>query len=520
MVTLHAALAVLALSGAGQTVLLDFTADWCGPCRAMSPTVDALIARGYPVQRINLDQNRPLAAKFGVQSIPCFIMIVDGREVDRVNEPTTFSRLERMCKLASARAAPAAAPVMRAQDAGPTTAVSTPASPVVPAGFVSSPSVNVPPSPAGWPGSGAANLGSQPASPTSPPSPPSAGKAADAALIAASVRLRVEDPTGRSCGSGTIIDSRDGEALVLTCGHIFRDSQGKGKIEVDLFGPCSGQAIPGRLISFDLNSDIGLVAIRPPAAVGTARLAPLGYRIVEQQPVVSVGCDNGADPTAQHSQINRLNGFQGAANVEVAGQPVEGRSGGGLFTAEGYVIGVCNAADPAGQQGLFVALDAIRARLDQDQLAFVYKDPAGGAPRTPIPTDTLQSPSGGQPSALAMAPPPAVSPSPLPNLGPATSGNPLPPHEQAALDEIRRNLREGSEVVVVVRPRDNPNGHSEVIVLDHVSPEFLKRLAAERRAQGDNIPVSSESSKPRKKYLEWCAPGQTPPSGTSPTDGR
>ena len=58
---------------------------------------------------------------------------------------------------------------------------------------------------------------------------------ADATLIAASVRLRVEDPDGRSCGSGTIIDSRGGEALVLTCGHIFRDSHGKGRIEVDLF---------------------------------------------------------------------------------------------------------------------------------------------------------------------------------------------------------------------------------------------------------------------------------------------
>ncbi len=113
MVTLHAALMAVALTGAGQSVMLDFYADWCGPCRAMSPTVDALIAAGYPVQRLNLDQNRALAAKFGVQRIPCFIMLVDGREVDRVNEPTTYSRLERMCKLGAAAAAPPSSPVMR-----------------------------------------------------------------------------------------------------------------------------------------------------------------------------------------------------------------------------------------------------------------------------------------------------------------------------------------------------------------------------------------------------------------------
>ena len=101
MVTLHAALVAVAFTGTGQSqsVMLDFYADWCGPCRAMSPTVDALMAKGYPVQRVNIDQNRPLAAKYGVQRIPCFVMLVDGREVDRVNEPTTLSRLERMCKL-------------------------------------------------------------------------------------------------------------------------------------------------------------------------------------------------------------------------------------------------------------------------------------------------------------------------------------------------------------------------------------------------------------------------------------
>ena len=75
---------------------------------------------------------------------------------------------------------------------------------------------------------------------------PAPAETSDARLVAASVRLRVEDPDGHSCGSGTIIDARGGEALILTCGHIFRDSQGKGRIEVDLFGPSGPQRVPGR----------------------------------------------------------------------------------------------------------------------------------------------------------------------------------------------------------------------------------------------------------------------------------
>ena len=115
MVCLQAALAAIAISGLGQPVLLDFYADWCAPCRAMNPTVEALIAAGYPVQRVNLDQNRALAAKYGVRSIPCFVMVADGQVVDRVVGGTTYSRLERMCKAGSSSLpppAPAAPPDM------------------------------------------------------------------------------------------------------------------------------------------------------------------------------------------------------------------------------------------------------------------------------------------------------------------------------------------------------------------------------------------------------------------------
>ncbi len=328
-----------------------------------------------------------------------------------------------------------------------------------------------------WDGSSAATAawtqrgGSASTAPTQVPLPPAtaAGGASDSALLAATVRLRVADPNGRSCGTGTIIDSRSGEALILTCGHIFRDSQGKGQITVDLFSGNAPQTIPGRLLSYDVNQDVGLVAIRTPAPVAVARVAPLGYRIDPGVPVVSVGCNNGDPPTARHSQVTALDKFEGPANLsgpsnlEVTGQPVEGRSGGGLFSREGYVIGVCNAADPSDKEGVFAGLGSIYAELDRSRLAFVYKSPSG--------SPTVLSEAAG-PTALAIA----NTVPPAPPRMPTDARPGLAAHEQAAFDEIQRHLKEGAEVVCVIRSRENPNAKSEVIMLDHASPEFIKAL--------------------------------------------
>ena len=62
-------------------VLIDFYADWCGPCRMVSPIVEQIANEGgnYKVAKIDVDKSPELAAKYGVMSIPTLVVLKDGK---------------------------------------------------------------------------------------------------------------------------------------------------------------------------------------------------------------------------------------------------------------------------------------------------------------------------------------------------------------------------------------------------------------------------------------------------------
>ncbi len=69
-----------------RPVLVDFWAAWCGPCRMVAPTVDALArehAASLKVVKVNVDENPGLAGRYGVMSIPTMVVVKGGQEVDR-----------------------------------------------------------------------------------------------------------------------------------------------------------------------------------------------------------------------------------------------------------------------------------------------------------------------------------------------------------------------------------------------------------------------------------------------------
>ena len=80
--------------------ILDFYADWCGPCQMMKPTMEEFekLHPEIKVTAVNIDEEEELAEKYGVSSIPCIVALKDGEEVKREVGVVSLKKLEKMVK--------------------------------------------------------------------------------------------------------------------------------------------------------------------------------------------------------------------------------------------------------------------------------------------------------------------------------------------------------------------------------------------------------------------------------------
>jgi S1-C subfamily serine protease len=201
-------------------------------------------------------------------------------------------------------------------------------------------------------------------------------------------------------GSGTIIASIDGGTLVLTAAHVV---DGQGPILVELHRYNLGlerQANPpgkwpqqhrASLAAVDAAADVAVLRIAKIAALPyVARLAPGSDDFPKGQAVISVGIDLGTKLTSWTGRLVKstsmlFNDSEEERRFLITDRtPEHGRSGGGLFLADGELVGVCvgHAELVKGRElGVYASIESIRGLLDQAKLTAVVESSERRRPR-------------------------------------------------------------------------------------------------------------------------------------------
>ncbi|HVV99261.1 MAG TPA: serine protease, partial [Planctomycetaceae bacterium] len=323
----------------------------------------------------------------------------------------------------------------------------------------------------------------------------------------ASTRIRVSDGSGINYGSGTIIDSRLGRTLILTCGHLFRKIGADAVIEVDVFQGKRTQTFVGKPVKCDFEADVALLEIPTDARLSCARIAPPGFVLRKGAYVQSIGCGGGEDPTRQRLRVTALNRYRGPDNIECTGVPVQGRSGGGLFTAEGAIVGVCTAADPQDKRGLYAGLQPVHDLLDDCEvthLSYAAPEPAKAAADVFAIDNAVAEPELEETR-------PAVAATPKPGA-PSYAGT----LDEEQLESVRAAASQAgeAEVICVIRPLKNSQAASRVVVLNRASPEFVRYLTSEVDTEGARKMTSlhvkakaqASAKAPAEAEENWSAP--------------
>ncbi len=516
----------------GEPVLLDFQATWCGPCRTMRPEVDKLVRKGYPVRAIDIDQSPDLAERYGVKAVPTFIVVdARGRALAKTSGAMGAVQLAAFYNETKAKLA---APDPLAVDE------------------VDSPS-----------GPDEARL-----------EPADAESSAQPALVnpkpwetVVRIKMHLSD-TEWGFGSGTIIHSTPDESIILTCAHIFRIKGAKQPqpkdfrvpITVDLFDGqfatrqpamirCSEKDLVGQAIDYDFTNDVGLIRIRPGRRLAASRVVPPYWQPKRGMKMYAVGCSHGNDATAWDTTIldprvgmSNTGTKQSFAAMKCAHQPKEGRSGGGLYTTDGYVAGVCDFADPNEHVGLYAVPEAIHRMLDRNTLMALYQPAndrpgtllAGSIPSRPRPSSGTkyrgQSPSEKEPATgrIASANPGDITIPPPNFLGIATprpaageSSRPARPQWQgsqgptalAKADRPARRLDDEGDAAAI---DPGASGDSTVSTDLSMTPPDEGRAFDKLENRASERPTLSPPVRPAASSGKW-RPVRPTPAGSGPS---
>ena len=323
-------------------ILVIFESPWSKTSQKAQPFIEILRRKGYPIRTFDFDHHLSLARQFRITQLPTYIIAKDGIEIER-SEGQSIPRQTKafLKRMRSLRTVP--------RDRSPDRKVSVPA---LRKGISSTNGKRPKRTAFRSQLDKAIHTGSNPFDPHTHPSP---GRFSP---MTVSVRIAVDEQASRAYGSGTIISSTPRETLVLSCAHIFRHKSPQGSIYIDYFNrPWRGRYI-AELIASDSESDVSLLRFFSKDRLPHATIAPLDFPLSRGMALTSAGCSEGASITLESCSITAINRYLGPSNIECDNLPDQGRSGGGLFTSQGYVIGVCTAADASRSPSIVIDLSA------------------------------------------------------------------------------------------------------------------------------------------------------------------
>jgi hypothetical protein len=440
---------------AARLVVLEFASKTDVDADRTNALLNAMRSKNYPIQRVERENGGSvLFERFAVSATPTFVLLVDGKEVDRVATPGTpsaailrnqllrlFDRGREELATQTAKKNSTAARVTRAQTTGDSSgfavsgasaaplplapsAVDVPTAPVAPIA-PSAPQPNpIALAAATLPASAPAPIAQVSANvPNVPNVAPNLGgsSAAERAILDAAVWERLDEATvridlvdgndadGRSDSATGVVahaDPRHGEALVATCGHLFRDvaDWSAVKISVAVSDPKSGrvETVVGECVYSDPETDVAFVAFRAPWAIRPVAFLPEAEALNVGESALSVARNERGALPLEHKVLSLDRHYfqpkegdaarQAFNYVQVSNAPEAGRSGGGLFVERGgkyYWAGLCVAGDPKEGDGFFVpAAIVANALLSNENLAVALADQRAGkfAPPTLVGT--------------------------------------------------------------------------------------------------------------------------------------
>jgi thiol-disulfide isomerase/thioredoxin len=493
--------------------LLDFTASYCQPCQQMVPVLQRMERDKFPIRRIDITEEHGLAQQYKVDRIPTLVLLVEGKEIKRFVGLTDEAELRSEMNRAARRLSETREDNSAQADPKPKK-TEPPADEIQTAENRNSAGArsSIKDLFKGILGGGSSRGAFEfPTVRGQSPDGPAAALHGLQAAAAATVRVRVagistkDGKKVQDVGTGTIIYSATGQAIILTCAHIFLDiGTSDAVIEVEMFDGGQVNPFPATLIGGDHNSDLAMLRIQTSKIFPSVPVSPQAPKVSKGQALVSFGCNGGDNPTQLDMKLVDINRYDGPANLVCTTDPKSGRSGGGLFNTSGDLAGVCSCADRKRQEGLYMAHSAVLELVKKLKLQTIlmtpptsggedaassFNDllegrmtgPANDATRAPVPISS---------GAIAKIEEPAFDQSSVPGAGDSSANSGAVeekvergssgsvPNDSNTTRSVAATARTGPEVMIVIDDK-TPGSQKKVIVIPQASAWMMELLTGE-----------------------------------------